>query len=224
MGLFDKIGSLFEKKTCDVCGGEIGLLGNRKLEDGNLCKECAAKLSPLFGDRRGSTVEQIKEQLAYRAENEARVAALSPTRMIGKGTRLVIDDNARCFVVVSSSGWRNNNPDVIDFSQVIGCNTEVRETKTEIKREKEDGTKESFNPPRFDYDYDMYVTIDVNSPYFDRICFKVNGKRIDRRGSTEFFDNERLMFDIRDALEDMRNGVSHERDAQAAAYDDEAAW
>lgn len=34
----------FDKKYCDVCGEKIGLLGNRKLEDGNLCKNCAAKL------------------------------------------------------------------------------------------------------------------------------------------------------------------------------------
>ena len=39
---------LFEKKYCDVCGEKIGLLGNRKLEDGNLCKDCAKKLSPFF--------------------------------------------------------------------------------------------------------------------------------------------------------------------------------
>ena len=57
MGFF---GKLFEKKECSVCGGEIGLLGNRKLEDGNLCKSCAAKLSPWFSDRRQSTVEEIK--------------------------------------------------------------------------------------------------------------------------------------------------------------------
>ncbi|MBR5490035.1 MAG: DUF4428 domain-containing protein, partial [Oscillospiraceae bacterium] len=42
MGLFDA----FKKKQCDICGGEIGLLGNRKLEDGNMCKNCARKLSP----------------------------------------------------------------------------------------------------------------------------------------------------------------------------------
>lgn len=36
----------FDKKYCDVCGEKIGFLGNRKLEDGNLCKECASKLSP----------------------------------------------------------------------------------------------------------------------------------------------------------------------------------
>jgi len=31
---------LFDKKYCDICGEKIGLLGNRKLEDGNLCKDC----------------------------------------------------------------------------------------------------------------------------------------------------------------------------------------
>ena len=61
---------LFDKKYCDICGEKIGLLGNRKLEDGNLCKSCAAKLSPFFSERRRSTVEDIKRQLAYREENE----------------------------------------------------------------------------------------------------------------------------------------------------------
>ena len=36
---------LFDKKYCDICGEKIGLLGNRKLEDGNLCKDCAKKLT-----------------------------------------------------------------------------------------------------------------------------------------------------------------------------------
>ena len=46
---------LFDKKYCDICGEKIGLLGNRKLENGNLCKNCARKLSPWFSDRRGSS-------------------------------------------------------------------------------------------------------------------------------------------------------------------------
>ena len=41
----------FDKKYCDVCGEKIGLLGNRKLENGNLCKDCAAKLSPFFSEQ-----------------------------------------------------------------------------------------------------------------------------------------------------------------------------
>ena len=44
----------------------IGLLGNRKPEDGNLYKDCAKKLSYWFDDRRHSTVDEIKAQLAYR--------------------------------------------------------------------------------------------------------------------------------------------------------------
>ena len=48
---------LFDKKFCGICGGKIGLFGNRKLEDGNLCKDCAAKLSPWFSERRHSTLE-----------------------------------------------------------------------------------------------------------------------------------------------------------------------
>ncbi|MBQ3386234.1 MAG: DUF4428 domain-containing protein, partial [Eggerthellaceae bacterium] len=71
---------LFSKKVCSICGGDIGLFGNRKLEDGNMCKDCAAKLSPLFHERRSSTVEEIKAQLAYREANKAEVAAFHVTR------------------------------------------------------------------------------------------------------------------------------------------------
>lgn len=72
---------LFDKKYCDICGEKIGLLGNRKLEDGNLCKSCAAKLSPFFSERRRSTVEDIKRQLAYREENEKLVRDFNPDVM-----------------------------------------------------------------------------------------------------------------------------------------------
>ena len=48
---------LFDKKNCDICGEKIGLLGNRKLDDGNLCKNCAKKLSPWFEERRHSTID-----------------------------------------------------------------------------------------------------------------------------------------------------------------------
>ena len=79
---------LFSKKYCDVCGEKIGLLGNRKLEDGNLCKECAKKLSPWFSDRRQSTVTEIKEQLAYREANQEKVAQVHPTRSLGERASL----------------------------------------------------------------------------------------------------------------------------------------
>ena len=60
------LGGLFEKKNCDVCGNKIGLLGNRKLEDGNLCKDCAAKLSPWFSERRHSTLDAVQHYQVFR--------------------------------------------------------------------------------------------------------------------------------------------------------------
>ena len=44
---------LFDKKICDICGEKIGLLGNRKLDDGNLCKDCAKIVTML---KTGGTV------------------------------------------------------------------------------------------------------------------------------------------------------------------------
>ena len=35
-------GKLFEKKVCDLCGGEIGLLGNKKLPE--KCPACGRRL------------------------------------------------------------------------------------------------------------------------------------------------------------------------------------
>lgn len=204
MGLF---GRIFEKKSCDICGGEIGLLGNRKLEDGNLCKECAKKLSPFFSERRRSTVEQIREQLDYREANKDRVAGFNTTRTLGGDTKVLLDEDAQCFIVTSSLRWRDANPDVMDFSQVTGCDSEVRETRTEIYRENSEGHRESYDPPRYDIDYDVYLTIHVNSPYFDEITFKVNDSRIEERYSVEFREAERQANEIREALTSLRETV-----------------
>ena len=86
---------LFDKKYCDICGSKIGLLGNRKLEDGNLCKDCAKKLSPWFSERRHSTKASIQEQLNYREANREAVAAFHTTRSLGKNTKLLLDEDNR---------------------------------------------------------------------------------------------------------------------------------
>ena len=176
MGLF---GKLFEKKICSICGGEIGLLGNRKLEDGNMCKECAKKLSPWFSDRRSSTVEQIQEQLAYREDNKQAVDAFHTTRTLGVVTKVLLDEDAHKFMVTSSRNLKEANPDVLDYSQVTGCRVDVEEDKDEIKREGPDGTEISYVPPRYIYKYDFYVTINVNTPYFDEIRFRINNSTIE---------------------------------------------
>ena len=175
MGLFD----MFKKKECSICGGEIGLLGNRKLEDGNMCKECANKLSPWFSDRRNSTIAEINEQLAYREENKNAVAAFGTTRTIGMNTMILFDENAQKFLVTSARDWKEANPDVLDFSQVTGCTLDIDEDTREEKTKDKEGKYVSYNPPRYDYYYDFYMTIHVNHPYFDEIKFKLNGSSVE---------------------------------------------
>lgn len=168
----------FDKKYCDVCGDKIGLLGNRKLEDGNLCKNCAKKLSPWFDERRHSTVEQIKRQLAYREENQAKAAAFNCTRSFGRGsTRLYIDDGAHKFAVYRGGDFASGNPDILDFSQAAGCDLDIRENRREMRRTV-DGKSVSYNPPRYEYSYDFKVTLRVNHPYFDDMAFDLNGSSV----------------------------------------------
>ncbi len=170
---------LFDKKYCSVCGEKIGLLGNRKLEDGNLCKNCAAKLSPWFSERRHSTVEDIKGQLAYREANKASVAAFHTTRSLGRNTKVLLDEDNRKFMVARTGNVANENPDVLDYSQVTGCDLDIEENQRELTRKDNEGKSVSYNPPRYEYSYDFYVNIRVNHPFFDEMRFKLNSSSVD---------------------------------------------
>ena len=181
MGFF---GKLFDKKECSVCGSEIGLLGNRKLEDGNLCKNCAAKLSPWFSDRRQSTVSEIKEQLNYREANRQKVSEFQTTRTLGENTKVLLDENAGLFLVTSARNLAEANPDVLAFSDVTGCQLDIDETKTEIEYKDAEGKRHSFQPERYACSYNFYIVINVNNPYFSEIRFRLNSSEIDNDEKT----------------------------------------
>lgn len=171
---------LFDRKYCDVCGEKIGLLGNRKLEDGNLCKDCAKKLSPWFNERRHSTVDEIKAQLDYREENKQRVAQFRTTRVIGDYRKVLFDENHRWFTVTrASSPSVDENPDILDYSAITGCRFDIDERRSEIYRKDGDGKNVSYNPPRYEYDYDFDFVINVANPYFDEIKFRLNSGTVE---------------------------------------------
>ena len=192
---------LFDKKYCDICGEKIGLLGNRKLEDGNLCKDCARKLSPFFSERRNSTVEDIKRQLAYRAENEKKLAGFAPSMTFDGSKKVYIDPIGERFIVTGASNWRSSNPDLIAFSQVCGVETDIRENKEEIYYEDPDGNRKSYAPPRYACDYEFNVTIRVDSPWFDEIELELSdGNRPDSRYTDLYREYERKMHELADIL------------------------
>ena len=200
MGLF---GKLFEKKTCDICGGEIGLLGNRKLEDGNLCKNCAKKLSPWFEERRHSTVEEIRAQLQYRQENQTRVNQFCTTRSMGESNRVLLDETHGWLTVTRQRDMQEENPDILDFSAITGCRMDIHESKRELKREDSEGNKVSYDPPRHEYSYSFSIIITVNNPYFDDMKLRLNDRTVEfedgpnmaGRRTGSFFDMSRFTFD-----------------------------
>ncbi|MCR5213604.1 MAG: DUF4428 domain-containing protein [Eubacterium sp.] len=165
---------LFDAKYCSICGEKIGLLGNRKLEDGNCCKDCASKLSPFFSERRHSTVDEIKDQLAYREQNQQNLSYFNPTLVLGNNTKVYIDQNSGTFVVSSANDWRKTNPDIINLNQVTGVFTEPKEHRREIYRKDSEGHSVSYEPKRYEYSYEFRTTINVNSPYFDDISFELS--------------------------------------------------
>lgn len=174
MGFF---GKLFEKKNCDICDGEIGLLGNRKLEDGNLCKNCAKKLSPWFSERRQSTVEEIRQQLAYREENRAKLASFRPTRTMGERMKVYVDEASGLFAVTDSRNFNEDNPDLISLKDFVSGRLDVDSDQREITRE-ENGNQVSYNPPRYEFTYEFRMHIHVNHPYFNEISFRLNNSTV----------------------------------------------
>lgn len=206
---------LFDKKYCDICGEKIGLLGNRKLEDGNLCKTCARKLSPFFSERRHSTVDQIKEQLAYREANKEKVAAFHPTRTFNCREYLILDEDKRQLIVTNYRNWKDENPDVIDFADVTGCDLDVNESRRELYQKNAEGKQVSYEPKRYEYSYDFNMTIAVNNPYFSEIPIRVNDSEIKYRAGVEYHRAEMEAMEIRDVLLGIR--ADHRQAVEEAA-------
>lgn len=173
MGLFDA----FKKKDCEICGKEVGLFGYKKLEDGEICKDCVKLLSPWFDDRRHSTVAQIKQQLTYREENRAALNTFRPTVAFGERYTLraeLVNGVPTRFVVERTDSYKEENADIISFRDVTSFNIDVQESKQELMARNSKGEEVSYNPPRYEYSYDFYAEIHVNHPYFDEIFFQLN--------------------------------------------------
>ena len=194
--------ALFEKKFCDICGEKISLLGNRKLEDGNMCKDCARKISPFMTDRRRTTIADMKEHLAYREENKAKLRAFRPTQTLGDNKKVYVDQTAGTFVVSSRSpgNWADENPDVIPLSQVTQCTLDIDEDRDEIFMKDAQGNNVSYNPKRYTYSYDFDIRIAVNNRWFDEIKFRLNSHDVEGMGSAEYHNYEMMGNQIRSAL------------------------
>jgi len=178
MGLFD----VFKKKDCEICGKEVGMFGYKKLEDGEICKDCVKLLSPWFDDRRHSTVEQIKAQLAYREENRKQLASFRPAKNFGERSKIYVEYQNGVpsrFAVTRYDDLMEENADLICFKDVLSFCTDIREDRDEIMRENAKGERVSYVPPRYNYQYDFHVEIQVDHPYFNAISIQLNRNTIE---------------------------------------------
>ena len=191
---------LFDKKYCDICGEKIGLLGNRKLDDGNLCKECAKKLSPWFEERRHSTVEDIKQQLEYREANKEKVQNFRITRRITTKKYTVFLDETQGNFTIAHNLDTKENPDILSLSDVVQCNMDVKQDRIEETYTK-DGKTVSYQPPVYKYEYYYSMKIQVRSPWFDDMDFQfLHSFAIEQENRAEMMEMERVGNEIIAAL------------------------
>ena len=179
MGLFDR----FKKQDCEICGKEVGMFGYKKLEDGEICKDCVKLLSPWFEDRRHATVAQIKEQIAYRERNAKEHENFTISRKIGDEEYFMYIEEVSGvptrFFVTRLSDYKAENPDIISFKDVISCVTDIQVRDEEIKQKNAEGQLVSCTPRRYKHHHDFYIKMEIrNNPYFNDIKFRINGSCI----------------------------------------------
>jgi len=229
MGLFD----VFKKKDCEICGKEVGMFGYKKLEDGEICKDCVKLLSPWFEERRHSTVAQIKEQLAYREQNRNELANFHPQMRLGEHYPVHVELSGGIpsrFVVQRTNDYREENADIISFRNVRTFEIDVEEHERELKHRNSEGESVSYNPPRYNYSYDFNMVIRVNHPYFDEMRFRLNSSSVETTNGTavpairkpnprlnhEYREYEDMGKEIKEVLTQERQRARDEAKAAAA--------
>ena len=165
---------LFSKKYCEFCGEKLGLFGNTTLKDGYMCKNCGAKVSHWYSVGKSNSVADLHEHFMYREENKQKVADFRVTKSMGEYFKVLIDEDAARVMVTSTTDFAKSNPDVFELNDITSASYEVSESKTELKDKDKDGKSISFEPKRYEYRYDFYITFYVKNPYFSTIKFKVN--------------------------------------------------
>ena len=178
MALFEK---LFGKRDCEICGGDMGLLGNYKLADGDLCKKCAENISPIMRVTKDYTVAQIKEHLAYREENAKLLEEFNPTEEYGTGAKLFFDFEMKRFAYARFGDWKDENADIIPFEQVTEVEIEIEDDEIEVENESED---ENAEPVTVDVSsFTAYIKID--SPWFSEIEIELTDGEYPAKSDTE---------------------------------------
>lgn len=130
---------LFEKKFCALCGGKAGLITRYKLVDGDfICGDCRSKMSPHTDGIGQMNLDDIKEQIRLKEENDERFQnGFVNTRQYDFDSRhpmMAVDDEHGEFAIL-----KDDRPDIFSFDEVVSYNVDLHtKVLTDEERKKKD--------------------------------------------------------------------------------------
>lgn len=128
---------LFEKKECVLCGAKAGLFSREKIAGGAfICGDCRKKISPYTTGFSRMTLEDVKEQIRIKEENDRRYQSEFVTsRRFDFDSRhpiMAVDDTHGAFAILT-----NERPDIFTFSQIVSYNVDLSVSKLSDKEREE---------------------------------------------------------------------------------------
>lgn len=173
-----------EPGRCILCGAEATSFGSRTVAAGWLCGECTGKMSPWFRCRQDITEAELRAHLAYREENKGRLSDFLPTVRVWRDPTLYLDDTRRKFAVSDAlvKEFPAENPDVLEYRQILQCDVEIEEHRTELKRFSPGLGRISYRPKRYEYRFNVWVRVLVEHPFFHEMRFCLNRRPLFVRG------------------------------------------
>ncbi|MEG0018605.1 MAG: SHOCT domain-containing protein [Hydrogenoanaerobacterium sp.] len=112
MGLFSN-----SAKPCPICGKATPRLLAKKIGGEAICSKCADNIAADDVLVQSWSINDLKEHINYRDENQKLLKNFTPTRTVNYEHEFVIDDNKKLFFV---SQWGEENPPVFRFEDVQG--------------------------------------------------------------------------------------------------------
>lgn len=123
--------AFFDKKSCGLCGGKVGMMRKLALSDATLCGDCRNRTSALVPKSTWKRlgVDDVKRHLAQREQNRARVAEFTATSSAGgtgrDGGTLRLDERHGWFMFATGRDWKDGNPEVFDAPAFRGLRIEA---------------------------------------------------------------------------------------------------
>ena len=135
------------------------------------------------GLRNAGTVRQKRSGVSWRT---------------GSRTNVFIDDTQGNFTIAHKLDVKEN-PDIVPLSAVLQCKMDIEQDRKEETYIK-DGKTVSYDPPVYKYEYQYRMKIQVRSPWFDDMDFRLHNFSIEQDDRAEIMEIESAGYEIMSAL------------------------